>query len=58
MHENGKVFGRFFAEFRPTCARILAQPRVGGLPAPGLVGLGLDLAGRGARMEVARGEMR
>jgi len=39
MHENGRVFGRFFAEIRPTCARILAQPRIGGLPAPGLVGL-------------------
>ena len=33
----------------------MAQPRVGGLPAPGLVGLLLDLAGHGARMEVARG---
>ena len=39
MHENGRVFGRFFAEIRPTCARILAHPRIGGLPAPGLVGL-------------------
>jgi len=49
------VFGRSFAKISPSYARILGQPRVGGLPALELVGLGLGFAGRGACKEENEG---